>query len=273
MAVVLIEENEDQSISIIRLNRPEKKNAINNEMLAEINDAIDKVVVSKSRVVIITGTDEFFSAGIDLNLLKSGGFKPLGKEHIDKSIPSIFRYYSGSYSQFAYNKMEQMEKPIIAKISGVCFGMAFELALACDFRYCLESTVFNMTEVKVGIIPDVGGATRLTQLVGKSHAKDIILRGRRFDGNEAYRMGVVDGVAKTKEDLDVMVQECVDDLIDSAPLAVGIGKKLINFVYGKDTSHGLELESLINSRLLRTKDVEIGTLARMQRKKPHWTGK
>ena len=273
MAVVLIEENEDQSVTTIRLNRPEKKNALNNEMLAEINEAIDKVVLSKSRVVIITGTDDFFSAGIDLNLLKTGGFKPLGKEYIDKSIPSIFRYYSNSYSQFAYNKIEKMEKPVIAKIAGVCFGMAFELALACDFRFCLESSTFWMTETKVGIIPDVGGTSRLTQLVGKSHAKDIILRGRRFDGNEAYRMGVINGVAKSKEELDTMVNECVDDLIDSAPLAVGFGKKLINAVHGKDTSHGLELESLINSYLLRTKDVEIGTLARMQRKKPEWKNK
>ena len=273
MAVVLIEENEDQSVTTIRLNRPEKKNAINSEMLAGIHDAIDKVAVSKSRVVIITGTDDFFSAGIDLNVLKSGGLKPLGKEDIDKSIPSIRRYYSADFPQFVYSKMELLEKPVIAKISGFCFGLAFELALACDFRYCLESTIFNMTETKLGIIPDVGGITRLTQLVGKSRAKDIILRGRRFDGNEAYRMGVVNGVAKNKEELEAIVKECAEDLIDSAPLAVALGKKLINFADGRSVEHGLDLELLAQSWLMETKDKQIGTQARINKEKPQWKGK
>jgi enoyl-CoA hydratase/carnithine racemase len=270
--IVLVKTNEDKTVDTIILNRPEKKNALNVALMHGIHDAIDKVVNTKSRVVVITGGDEFFSSGIDLTQLTGQD----SSQKVDPSElrnPSVMRYHNATDTQETYNKIERLEKPVIAKISGYCFGMGFELTLACDFRFCLESSSFWMTETKVGIIPDVGGTTRLTRLVGIPNANEIILRGRRFDGNEAYRLGVVHGVAKTKEELDAMVQECVDDLIDSAPLAVGIGKKLIKTVYGQRTEHGLELESLVNSMLFQTKDVMAGAMARLQRKKPEWKGK
>lgn len=270
--IVLVETNEDETVDTIILNRPEKKNAINRALSQGIHDAIDKVVTTKSRVVVITGTDEFFSSGVDLTQL-TGGDSSQKDKISDISNPSVIRYYTSTYTQETYNKIERLEKPVIAKISGYCFGMGFELTLACDFRFCLESSTFWMTETKVGIIPDVGGTTRLTNLVGIPNANDIILRARRFDGNEAYRLGVVHGVAKTKEELDAMVQECIDDLIDSAPIAVGMGKRLIKAVYGKDTYHGLELEALVNSQLFETKDVKVGVIARLQKKKPQWKGK
>jgi len=270
--IVLVETNEDKTVDTIILNRPEKKNALNRAMTQGIHDAIDKVVSTKSRVVVITGTDEFFSSGVDLTQL-TGGDSSQKKEISDIKNPAAIRYYTSTHTQETFTKIEKLEKPVIAKIMGYCFGMGFELTLACDFRFCLDSSTFWMTETKVGIIPDVGGTTRLTKLVGIPNANDIILRGRKFDGNEAYRLGVVHGVAKTKEELDVMVQECIDDLIDSAPLAVGMGKRLIKAVYGKDTYHGLELELLVNSQLFQTKDIITGAIARMQRKKPKWKGK
>ncbi len=270
--IVLLETNEDETVDTIILNRPEKKNALNVALMHGINDAIGKIVSTKSRVVVITGGDEFFSSGIDLTQLTGQD----SSQKVDRSElrnPAIMRYHNVTDTQETYNKIERLEKPVIAKITGYCFGMGFEMTLACDFRFCLESSTFWMTEIKVGIIPDVGGTTRLTRLVGIPNANEIILRGRRFDGNEAYRLGVVHGVAKTHEELDAMVQECIDDLIDSAPLAVGMGKKLIKTVYGQRTEHGLELESLVNSMLFQTKDVISGAIARLQRKKPQWEGK
>ena len=270
--IVLLETNEDETVDTIILNRPEKKNALNVALMHGINDAIGKIVSTKSRVVVITGGDEFFSSGIDLAQLTGQDSSQKG-DPSDLRNPAIMRYHNVTDTQETYNKIERLEKPVIAKITGYCFGMGFEMTLACDFRFCLESSTFWMTEIKVGIIPDVGGTTRLTRLVGIPNANEIILRGRRFDGNEAYRLGVVHGVAKTHEELDAMVQECIDDLIDSAPLAVGMGKKLIKTVYGQRTEHGLELESLVNSMLFQTKDVISGAIARLQRKKPQWKGK
>ncbi|MHA1468629.1 MAG: enoyl-CoA hydratase/isomerase family protein [Promethearchaeota archaeon] len=265
--IVLIETNEDETVDTIILNRPKKKNAINRALSQGIHDAIDKVVSTKSRVVVITGTDEFFSSGVDLTSLVGGDTSS------ELMNPPVIRYHNSTFTQETFNKIGLLEKPVIAKISGYCFGMGFELTLACDFRFCLESSTFWMTEAKVGIVPDVGGTTRLTRLVGIPNANEIILRARRFDGNEAYRLGVVHGVAKTKEELDAMVQECIDDLIESAPLAVGMGKKLIQSVYGKDIYHGLELENLTNSQLFQTQDIMTGAISRLQKKKPQWKGK
>ncbi len=268
---VLVDENEETEITTITLNRPKVRNAINGDIFFGLQDAIDRIVTSKTRVVIITGGKEYFSSGVDLNQINSSFVKKDGQ--IDMASPSIFRYINSTYSQHIFSKLEKMEKPVIAKINGYCFGMAMELSLACDFRFCTESTIFSLMEAKVGIIPDVGGTSRLTRLVGIPNATDILLTARRFDGNEAFRMGLVNGVAKNSEELDVLVKKYTDELIDSAPLSVGMGKRLIKACYGKDVYHGMELESLVQSMLIQTKDLKIGAIARMQRKKPEWKGK
>ncbi|MHA1254360.1 MAG: enoyl-CoA hydratase/isomerase family protein [Promethearchaeota archaeon] len=263
---VLVEESEDGTITTIKLNRPKVRNAINDEMFIGLTEAVEKIVPSKSRVVVITGTDEFFSSGIDLNSLNTA-FVSKERAGPDLSSPPVFRYYNSTGSQHVFSLLEKLEKPVIAKISGYCIGMAMELVLACDFRFCTGSTMFSLMEPKVGLIPDVGGTSRLTRLV------DILLTARKFDGNEALRLGFVNGVAKNNEELDALVKKYTDELIDSAPLAVGMGKRLIKACYGKDVYHGMELESLVQSMLVQSKDLKIGAIARMQRKKPQWTGK
>lgn len=266
---VLIEENEDGSIITIKMNRLDKKNAMNYDLMVGLDNAIDQVERTNARVVIITGGDEFFSSGIDLKFLTGQERDPEGKVP-DLRIPRNFRYYANTFLHGIFTKIEKMEKPVIAKINGFCFGMAFELALACDFRFCTESASFHMLESKLGMNPDVGGTIRLVRLVGIPNTKDIILTGRKFDGNEAYRLGVVNRVAKNHEDLDSIIKKYVDELIDSAPLAVGLAKKLIDDCYGKDTAFGLELETLVSSQLLQTKDMVTGALARMSKTKPKW---
>ncbi len=270
--IILVEENEDKTITTITFNRLEKKNAMNLDLLVNFQNAIDKIERSKTRVVIITGGDDIFSAGIDLKFLTGQETDPDGIVP-DLRIPANFRYFANTWIQPIFTKIEKMEKPVIAKIKGYCFGMAFELALACDFRFCLDSAIFSMLETKIGMTPDVGGSTRLTRLVGIQNTKDIVLTGRRFDGNEAYRLGVVNRVAKTPDELDSIIKMYTDELIDSAPLAVGLGKKLIDNLYGKDVFIGLELETLVSSQLLQTKDAVSGALARLQKTKPKWRGK
>ncbi len=269
--VVLIEENEEQTITTIKLNRLEKRNALNWEVINALEDAIEKAERSKTRVIIITGAANYFSAGIDLNTL--AGQDSSGEERgADLNTPPHFRYHLNTRFQPLVVKLGKIEKPFIARIEGFCLGMGFELALACDFRFCTENASFSMPEVKVGIIPDVSGTTRLTRLCGISHAKDIALTGRTFDGIEAFRMGVVNGVAKDRESLDTLVKKYADELIGSAPLAVGMGKRLIDSIYGKHLEFGLEMEGLVNSQLLTSKDFMTGVMARIQKKKPEWKG-
>ncbi|MBD3227748.1 MAG: hypothetical protein GF329_06130 [Candidatus Lokiarchaeota archaeon] len=268
--IVLIEKNEEKPITTIKLNRLNKKNALNYEMFVALDKAIDEVEKDKSRVVIITGGENTFSAGIDLKMLtgqdKSSDFKtPLR--------PPNFRYFLNTWLQPIYTKIETMEKPVIARINGYCFGAGFELALACDFRFAIENASFTMPESKVGIITDVGGTIRLVRLVGITNAKDIILTGRTFDAKEAYRLRVLNNVAKDMGELDEMISVFAGELIDSAPLAVGFGKRLINACYGKDTAYGMKLEGFVNSQLLQSKDFITGAFSRLQKKKPKWKWK
>ena len=254
------------------MNRLEKRNAINWDILYGLEKAIEEVEQSKTRVIIITGATDFFSSGIDLNILT--GQDPTSKERgPDLASPHHFRYYLNTKLHPVLIKIGKIEKPFIARIEGFCFGLGFELALACDFRFALENAKFSMPEVKVGIIPDCSGSTRLARICGIANAKDIALTGRIFDGFEAYRMGAVNAIAKTREDLDLLVKKYTDELIDSAPLAVGLGKKLIDDIYGQNFEFGLELEGLVNSQLLQSKDFMRGAMARLQKQKPKWKGK
>ena len=270
--VILSEENEDQTITTIKLNRISKKNAFNYDLMVGLQKAIDKVERTNARVVIITGGEDFFSSGIDLNFL-TGQERDPGGVVPDLRIPRNFRYFANTWIHPIFTKIEKMEKPVIAKINGYCFGMAFELALACDFRFCTDSAQFHMLESKIGMNPDVGGTIRLTRIVGIQNTKDIVLTGRKFDGNEAYRLGVVNKVAKSQEELDSIIKFYTDELMTSGPLAVGLAKKLIDDCYGKDTALGLELETLVSSQLLQTKDATSGALARLSKTRPKWKWK
>jgi len=269
---VLVEENEEKTITTIKMNRLNKKNAINFDVMVGLQKAIDKVERTNTRVVIITGGDDFFSSGIDLNFLTGQEKDPEGIIP-NLRIPRNFRYFTNTWIHPIFTKIEKMEKPVIAKINGYCFGMAFELALACDFRFCTESSEFHMLETKIGMNPDVGGTIRLTRLVGIQNTKDIIITGRKFDGNEAYRLGVVNKVVKTHEEMDSIIKKYTDEIMTSSPLAVGLAKKLIDDCYGKDTAFGLELETLVSSQLLQTKDAVNAVLARLTKTKPKWRWK
>jgi len=268
--IVLIEKNEEKPITTIKLNRLNKKNALNYELFIGLDNALDEVEKDDSRVVIITGGKDTFSAGIDLKMLTG---QDVESDFRAPLRPTNFRYWLNTWLQPIFTKIEMMEKPVIAKINGYCYGSGFELACACDFRFAIETATFTMPESKVGIITDVGGTIRLVRLVGLTNAKDIILTGRTFDGKEAYRLGILNNVAKSIEELDQMISDFADELIDSAPLAVGFGKRLINACYGKDTAFGMELEGFVNSQLLQTKDFFTGAFARLQKKKPKWKGK
>ncbi|MCJ7772014.1 MAG: enoyl-CoA hydratase/isomerase family protein, partial [Desulfobacterales bacterium] len=147
--VVIYEENEDQTISTIRINRPAKKNAISWAVVRGILKYLDVAERSESRVIIITGSDEIFSSGIDLNVLM--GRDPLIiEDHPGLGNTARERFFNLSKFQQLNMKMSKMEKPIIARITGICWGIACELMINCDFRFCLESSSFTLMEGKYG---------------------------------------------------------------------------------------------------------------------------
>ena len=179
----------DEGILTIRLNRPEKLNAIGIEMIYQLLEVLVKVEKDKSvKVVLITGMgDKSFSAGGNLD-----EFKALDKEGIIDWIQSGHK---------AFQLLENLSKPTIAVISGYCLGGGMELAMACDFRIAAENAIFGSPELKHGWIPGWGGLTRLTRMVGESKAKEVIMLSENFDAEKAYQMGLV---LKVTKDINLM---------------------------------------------------------------------
>ena len=172
-----------------------------------------------------------------------------------------------------FHKVTLIEKPVIAVIQGYCLGAGFELVLSCDFRYAMEDAIFDMAEGKLGLLPDLGGTTRLLRLLGNSsYVKEVVIAARRLTGKDAFRMGFVNGISSTKEGLEEQIS--AKDLIRVAPLSVGMGKRLIDSIYGKSEHEGLVAEAKVQSRLIRTEDFrKRGIRSLLERKEPEWEGK
>ena len=180
------------------LNRPEQRNAINDDMMAAISDAFDLAESefnAGARVVIVRAEGRAFSAGIDL-----GQFESLDEGIRGNLFPVTAKY------QAVLNKIERSSLPVICVLHGYCLGMALELALACDFRIAAARAKLGLPEARLGIIPDMGGAVRLVSLVGPARAKDLIMTGRNIDARQALEWGLLDAVY-TKDELDAGLAE------------------------------------------------------------------
>lgn len=229
----------------ITLNRPEKRNAINLEMLGELDSAVTQASRASSvRAVWVRGAGPMFSAGIDLNTLARLADR-YGPEWLERSRTIT------EDVQAVLTRLERLEVPTLALLHGYCLGLAFELALACDLRLATEGTRLGLPETRLGIIPDAGGTTRLTRLVGPARAKELIFTGRQFDAALAERWGLVNAVV-APADLEARAAELTDEIGQAAPLAVGAAKRVIDGL--ADIDRGLMLEAFAQSGLFAGQD-------------------
>lgn len=198
------------------LNRAEKRNAFNSELVdalgAALTDAADDAAV---RVVVIRGSGAVFSAGMDLKEL-------MGLSATPERLREFRRRALN-----AWNLAEEMTKPTIAQIHGGCFGGALELALACDLRVVAEGSRMSIPEVRLGLVPDVGGSSRLPAVVGLGRAKELVLTGREFDAAEAERIGLANRVAPESE-IVAVTDQLVEELVAGFPVPVGLAKRLLD---------------------------------------------
>ncbi|MDX2077913.1 MAG: enoyl-CoA hydratase/isomerase family protein [bacterium] len=248
----------------IILNRPDKRNAMNWELMHGLETAIDQAEnLADVRAVIIRAEGKGFSAGIDLM-----GFNDMiavfgegWREHLF-SLTATYQRILG--------KFERSRHPTIVLMHTYCIGMAFELALACDFRLASGGTQMGLPETRLGLIPDVGGTTRLTRLVGIGRAKELILTGRTFSAEDGERWGIVNQVTSADE---LYAKGCAfaDELAGCAPLAVSYAKRVINDLV--DVERGLQMEAWAQSILIRTEDFATGAQAMLLKEKPQWKGK
>ncbi|MGH7863557.1 MAG: enoyl-CoA hydratase/isomerase family protein [Candidatus Binataceae bacterium] len=259
----------DGEIAYVALNRPDKRNAISAEVLRRIPEALSEVDRREVRAIILYGEGAVFSAGIDFTSLTGDTGASSGDG--GRADLSRFRHFIGE-SQAALNRLENIEKPIIGALHGYVGGLGLELALACDARIAATGTRLGMPEVRIGLVPDVGGTTRLTRTVGYARAKELIMTARLIDADDAERIGLVNRVVAQGTHL-AAAEELAREMARNAPLAVGLAKRIIDRGHGLDKMSFMELEALAQSSLLMTEDFREGAQALAQRRDPKFKGR
>jgi enoyl-CoA hydratase/carnithine racemase len=260
----LITTNRREAIFEIALNRPDKRNAINGAMYQQFGEAVKTVEEAEGiRVVMIHGEGKVFSAGIDVS-----SFLDLpqryGADWMDKSW-LVTREF-----QAVLNRLENLEMPTIVLMHGYCLGLAMELSLACDIRIAAEGTKLGLPESRLGMIPDVGGTTRLTRLSGPGRAKEVIFTGGQMEAQQAAEWGIVNHVVPG-EMLLAKGEAIAAEIMQAAPLAVSMAKKVINGLVDKEK--GLTLEGWAQNRLFHSEDFMEAVQSFMMKRPPEFKGK
>ncbi len=214
MSLVITEARD--AVRHVVLNRPEKRNAMSQALLLELGDALrDAADDSSVHCVVLRGEGSVFSAGVDLGELASFA-----------GDPAVLRPFRNVFLACA-NLCEAMVKPVICQIQGACFGGALEVALGCDLRVAASGAQLGLPEVKFGIIPDVGGSSRLPAVVGLGRAKELIMTAKTIDATEGERIGLVNRVVPAEE-LEATTQALIDELLANSHVAVGRAKRVMD---------------------------------------------
>lgn len=243
----------------IVLNRPERLNAINIDMLKELNMLLDMLEEDERiRVVILTGSGRAFSAGADVT-----GF--MGVTPVKAAI------FSRKFQE-VLNKIEYYTKPVIIAINGYALGGGLEISMSGDIRIASETAQLGQPEINLGFIPGAGGTQRLPRLVGKSKAKEIIFTGDMIPASEALKIGLVDAVVPP-EKLEDETRRLALKIAEKPPLALMAAKYAVNFGLESNIWTGLAYESSLFGLLFSTDDVVEGVSAFLEKRKPKFKGK
>jgi enoyl-CoA hydratase len=257
----LIEEDLDKTVRVLTLNRPDRLNAWNAAMRAELRDAIDRAAEDPElRALVLTGAGRAFSAGEDVSdMPELAAIGTRGFRSIARRIHDVF------------DVVEAMEIPVLAAIDGVAAGGGFELALSCDFRVLGDTSRLIMPEAKVGLIPGSGGCSRLVRYVGLGRAKELVMLGGTLDAAAARDSGLATRVVPAGEARTAAI-ELARDLAARAPLAIGMAKLVLNTCMDVDAETGRRLERLGQSVLKTTNDHHEGAAAFVEKRTPQWSG-
>ena len=233
----VVEIAREGEVAVLRLNRPEKLNAISSEVERALHDALESEDVRTSSALVVAGNGRAFSAGADIS------------EFEGRSPEDVLRYYRETGG--VYEELAALPQPTIAAIHGYCLGGAFELAVALDFRIADESAVFGFPEVSLGILASSGGLHRVTRLVGPARAKELFLLAERFDADEARRAGVVTEVVEEGN----AYQRALEVAVRLAALprdAVAVTKQAIDAASESPREAALLIERLAYAALSQT---------------------
>jgi 2-oxoglutaroyl-CoA hydrolase len=244
-----------RDVATITLDVPGKLNRVSmlaRDQLAAVFAELD--ADETVRFVVLAGAGGQFTAGGDV-----AGF-------LEKSPWEVSRLARNVAAP------ERCSKPVIARLEGYVFGVGLELALACDFRVAADDVQLGLPEATIGMIPGSGGTQRLARMIGLGRAKDVVMRGRRIDSDEALALGLVGEVAPADE-LDGIVAGLCDELRRLSPLALAMAKRVLNAAYDGPLHLGLELEGLAYGLLQQTHDFREGVESFVEKRPPEFEGR
>lgn len=230
-------------IATLWLDRADKRNAIDRATVDQLGAALDELAVDRAaRVVVLRGRGPAFSSGIDHAMLAEvfAATQHAPFLHLHHQLQDVF------------DKIARLQQPVIAALHGACVGMGLELALAADIRIASEDCILGLPEIAFGIVPDVGGTTRLVRAVGEPRARELILTGRMIRARAAERIGLVHSAAA---DLDGVVAQRAALLAGHAPVALGLAKALCQASADAGTSTSFRLEGVVQQALFGQPDV------------------
>ena len=258
MSYQTIELSVADRIATVTINRPDKLNALNDAVFKDLTKLVDEIS-SRADIggMIITGAGRAFVAGADISELE-----PLNQSEANALMLR---------GQGVFNRIEALSKPVIAAVNGFALGGGCELAMACHVRLASESAKFGQPEVKLGLIPGYGGTQRLSRLIGKGRALQLLMTGEVIDAPEAYRLGLVNKVVPAA-DLMKTAHEMMKAILANAPLALAGCIRMVNEGYDIPLRDALALEASAFGQLAATEDKREGTRAFLEKRPPSFKG-
>jgi enoyl-CoA hydratase len=246
-------------IATLTVNRPDKLNALNDATMLELGKAIEDIRENEAVAgVIVTGAGRAFVAGADISELRA------------KSATDA--YALARRGQEVFRRFETSPKPVIAAVNGFALGGGCELAMACHVRIASESAKFGQPEVKLGVIPGYGGTQRLTRLVGRGRAIQLLLTGEMIDAQEAYRIGLVNRVVPAGEAVANAARVMLQQILANGPLALARCIEVVNRGADISMEEALALEAAAFGMLASTQDMREGTSAFLEKRAPAFRG-
>lgn len=252
----LVEYSVEESVAVITLNRP-PVNALNSQLITDIDEAISLAEDTQVRAVVITGAPHF-AAGADITEFQKT-FDSGGTERQASGLTDVVA------------RLENLEKPVIAAINGFSLGGGLELAMGADLRYMAESAKVGQPEILLGIIPGAGGTQRLSRLVGPQRCKEMCLSGRHVNAEEALALGIADKIVGDDELLDAAMRDAAKFAAGPTQAYAAV-KRAVSRGFDRPLEEGLAIEAEQFARVFTTTDAKIGVAAFLAKGRPEFTG-
>lgn len=255
---VIQQQLDEDGILTLTLNRPDKLNALDMDVLQALSEAFDSVKNREEvKAILLTGKGKAFCAGADIKRLAE--------------CDATSGYEFACFGQHVFRKLETMGKPSLAAINGYAFGGGCELAMAATLRMASNNAQFGQPEVKLGVIPGYGGTQRLARLVGKGRALDLCLTGRFIDAQTALSWGLANEVVDADNLLD-RARQRLQGILAMAPLAIQGVMQVIDHGYDLSLTDALHLEAVHFSKVCATEDKTEGVSAFLEKRQAHFKG-